>query len=113
VPLGLVGHAAHEMRAQVEFRAPRRAVVHAAHVFGPSADAARRLTALPQCEPLTFAGPAADREQRTSAHPARLVDSRPMDRRLARQNIRTALIAGIIGVMMFGLTFLAAYLYTQ
>jgi hypothetical protein len=36
-----------------------------------------------------------------------------MDRRLARQNIRTALIAGIIGIAMFGLTFLAAYLYTQ
>jgi hypothetical protein len=36
-----------------------------------------------------------------------------MDRRLARQNIRTALIAGVIGILMFGLTFLAAYLYTQ
>ncbi|MEA2281536.1 MAG: hypothetical protein QOK21_2143 [Solirubrobacteraceae bacterium] len=36
-----------------------------------------------------------------------------MDRRLARQNIRTALIAGVISVLMFGLTFLAAYLYTR
>jgi hypothetical protein len=36
-----------------------------------------------------------------------------MDRRLARQNIRTALIAGAIGVLMFGLTFLAAFLYTR
>jgi predicted secreted protein len=36
-----------------------------------------------------------------------------MDRRLARQNIRTALIAGVIAVLMFGLTFLAAYLYTR
>jgi hypothetical protein len=36
-----------------------------------------------------------------------------MDRRLARQNIRTAFIAAVVGVLMFGLTFLAAYLYTQ
>jgi len=36
-----------------------------------------------------------------------------MDRRLARQNIRTALIAAVIGLMMFGLTFLAAFLYTR
>jgi hypothetical protein len=36
-----------------------------------------------------------------------------MDRRLARQNIRTALIAGFIGVLMFALTFLAAFLYIQ
>jgi predicted secreted protein len=36
-----------------------------------------------------------------------------MDRRLARQNIRTALIAAVVGILMFGLTFLAAYLYTQ
>jgi predicted secreted protein len=36
-----------------------------------------------------------------------------MDRRLARQNIRTALIAAVIAALMFGLTFLAAYLYTQ
>jgi hypothetical protein len=34
-----------------------------------------------------------------------------MDRRLARRNIRTALIAAAIGLMMFALTFLAAYLY--
>jgi len=66
--------------------------------------------ALPRCEPLTFAEPAG---HLTSGHPARLVDSPSMDRRLARQNIRTALIAGVIGILMFGLTFLAAYLYTQ
>lgn len=36
-----------------------------------------------------------------------------MDRRLARQNIRTAFVAAVIGVLMFGLTFLAAYLYTR
>ena len=36
-----------------------------------------------------------------------------MDRRLARQNIRTALIAGLIGVLMFALTFVAAFLYIQ
>ena len=34
-----------------------------------------------------------------------------MDRRLARRNIRTALIAGTIGLLMFALTFVAALLY--
>ena len=34
-----------------------------------------------------------------------------MDRRLARKNIRTGLIVGAICVLMFGLTFLAAFLY--
>jgi hypothetical protein len=34
-----------------------------------------------------------------------------MDRRLARRNLRTAYIAAVIGVLMFGLTFLAAFLY--
>jgi hypothetical protein len=34
-----------------------------------------------------------------------------MDRRLARRNIRTALIASAIGLMMFALTFVAALLY--
>jgi predicted secreted protein len=48
-----------------------------------------------------------------SGHPVWLVDCALMDRRLARQNIRTALIAGVISVLMFGLTFLAAYLYTR
>jgi hypothetical protein len=36
-----------------------------------------------------------------------------MDRRLARRNIRTAMITGIICVLMFALTFVAAWLYTQ
>ena len=36
-----------------------------------------------------------------------------MDRRLARRNLRTAYFAAIISVLMFGLTFLAAYLYIQ
>ena len=36
-----------------------------------------------------------------------------MDRRLARRNLRTAYFAAIIAVLMFGLTFLAAYLYVQ
>jgi hypothetical protein len=36
-----------------------------------------------------------------------------MDRRLARRNLRTAYIAGIISVLMFGLTFLAAFLYVS
>jgi len=34
-----------------------------------------------------------------------------MDRKLALKNIRTALVAGGICVIIFGLTFLAAYLY--
>jgi hypothetical protein len=34
-----------------------------------------------------------------------------MDRRLARRNIRTAMIASVIGVLMFALTFVAALLY--
>jgi hypothetical protein len=34
-----------------------------------------------------------------------------MDRRLARRNIRTAMIAAAIGLMMFALTFVAALLY--
>jgi hypothetical protein len=36
-----------------------------------------------------------------------------MDRRLARKNLRTGLIVGAISVFMFGLTFLAAYLYNS
>jgi hypothetical protein len=34
-----------------------------------------------------------------------------MDRRLARRNLRTALIAGMIGLLMFALSFVAALLY--
>jgi hypothetical protein len=36
-----------------------------------------------------------------------------MDRKLARKNIRSALIAGAICVIMFGLTFLAAAIYVH
>ncbi len=36
-----------------------------------------------------------------------------MDRRLARKNIRTGLIVSTIMVFMFGITFVAALLYTQ
>ncbi len=36
-----------------------------------------------------------------------------MDRRLARRNVRTGLIVGSIMLLMFGLTFVAAYVYTQ
>ena len=36
-----------------------------------------------------------------------------MDRRLARKNIRTGLIASSIMLIMFGLTFVAAYIYTS
>ncbi len=35
-----------------------------------------------------------------------------MDRNLARRNIRTGLIVGAIMVVMYGLTFVAAYVYT-
>ena len=34
-----------------------------------------------------------------------------MDRRLARKNIRTGLIAGAISILVFGAAFLAGYLY--
>ncbi len=34
-----------------------------------------------------------------------------MDRRLARRNIRTALISGFIALLLFALTFVAALLY--
>jgi hypothetical protein len=36
-----------------------------------------------------------------------------MDRRLARRNLRTGYITAIVGVLMFALTFLAAFLYIQ
>jgi predicted secreted protein len=40
-----------------------------------------------------------------------LVTLRAMDRRLARRNLRTALITAVIGLLMFALTFVAAELY--
>ena len=43
--------------------------------------------------------------------PARRLDSRAVDRRLARRNLRTALIVAVIGLLMFALTFVAALLY--
>jgi hypothetical protein len=36
-----------------------------------------------------------------------------MDRRLARKNIRSGLIAGALVLIMFGLTFVAAALYVH
>ena len=36
-----------------------------------------------------------------------------MDRRLARRNIRTALIAGAVCLVMFGMTFVAAAIYVS
>jgi hypothetical protein len=36
-----------------------------------------------------------------------------MDRKLARKNIRTGLIAGAVCVFMFGMTFLAAAIYVH
>jgi hypothetical protein len=35
----------------------------------------------------------------------------PVDRRLARRNLRTGLIVSVIGLLMFALTFVAALLY--
>ncbi len=40
-----------------------------------------------------------------------LAYSAAMDRRLARRNLRTALITAVIGLLMFALTFVAALLY--
>jgi hypothetical protein len=36
-----------------------------------------------------------------------------MDRRLARKNIRSGLIAGALVLIMFGLTFVAAAIYVH
>jgi hypothetical protein len=36
-----------------------------------------------------------------------------MDRRLARKNIRSGLIAGAIALFMFGMTFVAAAIYVH
>jgi hypothetical protein len=36
-----------------------------------------------------------------------------MDRRLARRNIRTALVAGAVCLVMFGITFVAAVIYVS
>jgi hypothetical protein len=36
-----------------------------------------------------------------------------MDRKLARKNIRSGLIAGAAAVFMFGITFLAAAIYVH
>ena len=36
-----------------------------------------------------------------------------MDRRLARRNLRTAYFASMVGILMFALTFVAAFVYNQ
>jgi hypothetical protein len=36
-----------------------------------------------------------------------------MDRKLARKNIRSGLIAGAAAIVMFGLTFMAAAIYVH
>ena len=53
------------------------------------------------------------RRARSGSHRAArwLSRLRPMDRRLARRNLRTALITSVIGLLMFALTFVAALLY--
>lgn len=37
----------------------------------------------------------------------------PMDRKLARKNLRTALIAGALCAFMFGMTFVVAAIYLR
>jgi predicted secreted protein len=49
--------------------------------------------------------------RKRSIWPVRGLDSRAMDRRLARRNIRTGLITAVIGLLMFALTFVAALAY--
>jgi hypothetical protein len=51
------------------------------------------------------------RPARWSITSARGLDCRAMDRRLARRNIRTGLIAAVIALLMFALTFVAALAY--
>ena len=41
------------------------------------------------------------------------LDFAPMDRRLARRNLRTGLITAVIALLMFALTFVAAVMYVQ
>ena len=36
-----------------------------------------------------------------------------MDRKLARRNLRTATFAAMVGLLMFALTFVAAFVYVQ
>jgi hypothetical protein len=36
-----------------------------------------------------------------------------MDRKLARRNLRTAIFAAMVGLLMFALTFVAAFVYVQ
>jgi hypothetical protein len=47
----------------------------------------------------------------SQARASALIRIRTMDRRLARRNLRTALITSVIGLLMFALTFVAALLY--
>lgn len=34
-----------------------------------------------------------------------------MDRQLARKNIRTGMLVGVLALVMFGMTFVAAFIY--
>ncbi len=40
-----------------------------------------------------------------------LATSLPVNRRLAQKNVRTAMIAAVISVLVFGASFLAAFVY--
>jgi hypothetical protein len=46
-----------------------------------------------------------------SPEPADLIDLRPVDRRLANKNLRTALIAGAIALIVFALSFGVGLVY--
>jgi hypothetical protein len=45
-------------------------------------------------------------------HTPILVQVAPVDRRLAHKNIRTALIAGAISLIIFALSFFSGFIYT-
>jgi hypothetical protein len=56
-------------------------------------------------------GPA-DVNAEEARHRAHSGTNRPVDRRLANKNIRTALIAGAISLVIFALSFFSGFIYT-
>lgn len=46
-----------------------------------------------------------------AGEPASSDRNRPVDRILARKNLRTGLIAGAISLILFGLSFFTGYIY--
>ena len=41
------------------------------------------------------------------------IDFAPMDQKLARKNVRSGLVAGVVCFFMFGMTFIAAAIYVS